>query len=71
MGTPHELPLRLRRVLHRALNFIADSWHAARQSGGRSLRTTRRRKSLQDFWRSAPTRCMQQFAGVGRNVRRG
>lgn len=69
MGTPHELPLRLRHMLHCALNFIADSWHAAGQSGGCSLRTTRRRKSLQDFWRSAPTRCVQQPECLARNVR--
>ena len=68
MGTPHELPLRLRRVLHRSFDFIADSWHAARQSGGRSVRTTRRRKSLQDFWRSTTARSMQQFASFAGNV---
>ena len=34
------LPVRLRRLLHRALDFLADSRYAERQAGRRALYTT-------------------------------
>jgi hypothetical protein len=39
----------LRRVLHRAFDFIADSWDAERKTGGRALCAIDGRQPLQNL----------------------
>jgi hypothetical protein len=42
------------RMLHRSIDFFADSWNAGRQASRRSLRTAGRSKPLSHFRRPAP-----------------
>ena len=65
-----DLPSRLRRLLYRAVDFVGDSRHAARQTGRCALRAAGRAQSLPHF-RPAGAACSlrQPDAGTG-NVRR-
>jgi hypothetical protein len=60
---------RLRRVLHRAFDLIADSGNAERQTREYALCSARRSQSLQDFWRSSTTVRVFEFAWERGNVR--
>lgn len=68
--TAARLSRRMRRVLHRAVDFQPDSGHAGRQAGRRALRAARRRSALPDLRQPGATRVLFGAAAVGRDVRR-
>lgn len=68
--TAARLSRRMRRLLHRAVDFQPDSGHAGRQAGRRALRAARRRPALPDLRPARAARVLFGAAAVGRDVRR-
>jgi hypothetical protein len=62
------VPPRLRRVLHRAIDFLADSRDAERQARRRALRAARRRSAVPDFRPTGAARVLLGIAAVRRDV---
>ena len=57
----HGLSLTLRRVLHRALDLVADPRHAARQARWRALRPTSAGYVVGAVRQTRATRAMSEF----------
>ncbi|CAG9250734.1 hypothetical protein BDI4_290069 [Burkholderia diffusa] len=63
------VPRAVRRVLHRTVDFLADSGDARRQAGRRALRAARRRPALPDIRPAGASRVLFGAAAVRRDVR--
>ena len=59
----------MRRLLHRALDFVAHPRHAAGQTGGRAMRATSARSTLRAFWPPRTAGGLRQPAPHPGNVR--
>jgi len=64
------VPPRLRRMLHRSIDFKRDSGHAARQAGGRALRAARRRSALRNLRQAGTAGLLFGSTTASRHVRR-
>ena len=62
------LPIRLRRVLHRAFDHLADSGHAARKTGWNSLRAVAAGHAVCDLWAAGAPGVLCEPAADGGNV---
>src|SRR4051812_524230 len=63
------MPSRLRRVLHRALDLIADPRYAGGQTGRRALRPADRRQPMYAVRSPRAPAGVRQPAAIGRDVR--
>lgn len=70
-ANPIPLPWRLRRLLHRAVDHLAHSRHAAGQAGRRALRATGRRSALQTVRKARTAPVLRVVAAFAGNVRNG
>jgi hypothetical protein len=68
-ATPFLLPLRLRRLLHRAVHRDADARPPERQGSRRSLRQSHTRSTLRPVGSSGASGLLRRTAGFGGNVR--
>lgn len=59
----------MRRVLHRAIDHLADSWHAPRQAGGDSLRAAAARLPLRPVRETRAPGLLREPAADGGDVR--
>lgn len=68
--THHELPPRLRCLLHRAFHQLSHSGHAAGQTGWRALRAAGRSAGLPHLWPTHAACGVRQLASQRGDVRR-